>query len=230
MRIVTLPGVYRPRSDTFLLIHALGRAAGSLHGRQVLDLCTGTGALAVTTARAGGDVLAVDVCRRAVLNARLNARLNGVRLRAVEGDLWEPAGRRRYDLIVSNPPYLPGSAAPRGSSRAWDAGPDGRALLDRICAGAARHLRPGGRLLLIQSSLADVARTELALEIAGLHTRVVTQHRGPLGPLAAARRHLHGQDEETLFVVEGMRERPSPATRAPTARGIISGRDVSPQP
>ena len=214
MRIVTLPGVYAPRSDTRLLVSALTEALEP--GQTVLDLCTGTGALAVTAARAGADVLAVDVSRRAILNVRLNARLNGVRVRAVEGDLWAPLGSRRFDLVVSNPPYLPGSATPRGRARAWDAGPDGRSLLDRICAGAAGHLRPGGRLLLMQSSLAGVGLSELALEAAGLRTRVVSQVEGPLGPLAAGRGHLHGQDRETLVVIEGLAPGP----------GVGVGREV----
>lgn len=204
MRLVRLPGVYRPRSDTRLLLRALLQAAGPLAGRSVLDLCTGTGALAVAAARAGADVLAVDVSRRAVLITRLNARLNGVRVRAVRGDLWAPLAGRRFDVIVSNPPYLPAldPAAPRGAARAWDAGPGGRALLDPLCAGAAEHLTPDGRLLLMQSSLADPAATEAMLSACGLHTRVVAAHEGPLGPLAAARRAAHGQDRETLVVIE----------------------------
>lgn len=202
MRLVRLPGVYRPRSDTHLLERALLELP--LEGRAVLDLCTGTGALAVAAARAGADVLAIDLCRRAVLNAGLNARLNGVRVRAARGDLWAPADGRRFDVVVSNPPYLPGSATPRGAARAWDAGGDGRALLDRICAGAAGHLRPGGRLLLMQSSLADIGRSERALAATGLCTRVVASHDGPLGPLAAARHGLHGQSRETLAVVEAL--------------------------
>lgn len=229
-RIVALPGVYRPRSDTRMLAAAM---RSDLTGLQVLDLCTGTGALAVAAARAGGDVLAVDVSRRAVLNAWLNARLNGVRLRAVSGDLWEPARSRRFDLIVSNPPYLPGTRSPRGAARAWDAGRDGRALLDRVAAGAAEHLRPGGRLLLMQSSLADVGASERALAATGLQVRVVAVHEGPLGPLAAARRDLHGQDRETLVVIEASAAGPGvPVGREllhdgrELARGDVGERDV----
>jgi len=209
IRLVTLPGVYRPRADTHLLTRALLAAAPVLRGRAVLDLCTGTGALAVTAAVAGGDVLAVDVSRRAVANVRFNALLNGVRVRAVEGDLWQPVRRRRFDLVVSNPPYLPAPSVPgRGRARAWDAGRDGRALLDPICREAAVHLRPGGRLLLIQSSLADPDASQAALEASGLRPRVLARVPGPLGPLASARRGLHGQDSEELVVIEASAARP----------------------
>jgi release factor glutamine methyltransferase len=225
-RLVRLPGVYAPRSDTDLLLGAVTEAVRP--GLQLLDLCTGTGALAVAAARAGCHVLAVDVSRRAVLNVRINAWLNRVRVRAVAGDLWEPAGDRRFDLIVANPPYLPGSAAPQGEDRAWDAGPDGRALLDRICAGAADHLRPSGRLLLMQSSLADVGLSERGLETTGLRTRVVAQREGPLGPLAAERSDLHGEDRETLVVLEGLAPGPGVGVgdEVGDGRGERPARDV----
>src|SRR5437763_789552 len=75
---------------------------------SVLDLCTGSGALAIAAARRGArEVTAVDVSRRAVLAARLNARLNGVHVRVVHGDLYAPLRRARFDVIVSNPPYVP---------------------------------------------------------------------------------------------------------------------------
>ena len=113
--------------------------AHDLAGRTVLDLCTGTGILGLTAARLGARATAVDLSRRAVLNARLNARLNRLALEVLRGDLFAPVRGRRFDLIVSNPPYIPAPPgdAPRGEARAWDAGPDGREFLDRICDRAA---------------------------------------------------------------------------------------------
>src|SRR5437763_1824745 len=115
---------------------------------SVLDLCTGSGALAIAAARRGArEVTAVDVSRRAVLAARLNARLNGVHVRVVHGDLYAPLRRARFDVIVSNPPYVPAASdgLPRaGVERHRDAGLDGRILLDRTVAGAPEHLRRSG--------------------------------------------------------------------------------------
>ena len=92
-------------------------------GFSVLDLCAGSGAVAVAAALAGaGEVTAVDVSRRSALAVRLNAALNGVRVRALQGDLFEPVAGRRFDLIVSNPPYLPGALPERGAARAWEGG------------------------------------------------------------------------------------------------------------
>src|SRR5918997_5568589 len=106
MRLARVPGVFQPRSDTWLLAAHL--RAQLRPGARVLDLCTGSGAIAVSAALAGaGEVTAIDVSRLAVLSARLNARLNGVRVRALRGDLLAPVTGERFDAIVSNPPYLP---------------------------------------------------------------------------------------------------------------------------
>src|SRR5688572_13439490 len=128
MRLLTVPGVFRPRSDSWMLARRLAHHVRP--GDEVLDPFTGSGVLAVAAARLGGRVTAVDVSRRAVLCARLNARLNGVRIDAVRGDMSEPVAGRRFDLIVANPPYLPSADAspPRGAARAWEGGPDGRRL------------------------------------------------------------------------------------------------------
>jgi release factor glutamine methyltransferase len=187
MRIFTLPGVFKPRSDTWMLADAVRRQSPG-PGARVLDLCTGSGALAIAAAQAGaGEVVAVDVSRRSVLTVGLNARLNGVRVRAIRGDLFGAVGDERFDLIVSNPPYVPGDLPTRGARRAWDAGDDGRVLLDRICAEAPDRLRPGGTILLVHSSVTGEERTLELLRERGLRTAVLERRRGPLGPLLAAR-------------------------------------------
>src|SRR5688572_17749631 len=101
MRIITLPGVFQPRSDSWMLAEALRGWMPA--GARVLDLCTGSGVLALTAAQHGAEaVTAVDVSRRAVLTVRCNAVLNGVRVRAVRGDLFDAVGDERFDLIASN--------------------------------------------------------------------------------------------------------------------------------
>jgi release factor glutamine methyltransferase len=214
MRVVTLPGVFRPISDTWLLAGAL-RELHLDHDTSVLDACTGSGALAVCAARAGaGRVTAIDVSRRSVATARINARLNGVAVRARRSDLFSALGAERYDVIVSNPPYVPHPSdelPARGRRRAWDAGRDGRALLDRLIAEAPGHLHPGGTLLVVHSELCGTEETLDAMARAGLAAAVVARHRGPLGPLMRERSdHLRargvlepGQTDEEVVVVAG---------------------------
>jgi release factor glutamine methyltransferase len=214
MRIVTLPGVFAPISDTWLLARALRQEVVGAQS-SILDVCTGSGALAVCAAQRGARaVTAVDVSRRAVLSARINARLNGVRVRAVRSDLFSALGGARFDVIVSNPPYVPaadGDVPDRGPERAWDAGREGRAILDRLLAEAPAHLRPGGVLLVVHSEVCGFDRTTSAMEAAGLKVDVALRQRGPLGPLMSARvRQLEerrllprGRREEHVMVLRG---------------------------
>ncbi len=182
---VVLPGVYRPISDTALLASLLGEVAPGR--RRGLDLCTGTGVLAVGAALAGTlEVEAVDIDRRAVWNARLNARRARTRVRVHRGDLDAPVRGRRFDLITSNPPYLPAAPGTREVAR-WDAGEDGRRVLDRICDALPGLLAPGGTALIVQSSFADAEATADRLRGCGLDVTLAASHRGPPGPIATGR-------------------------------------------
>jgi release factor glutamine methyltransferase len=214
MRLVTLPGVFSPISDTWLLADVLAKEIGATHG-AVLDVGTGSGALALTAARHGARaVVAVDVSRRALVTTRLNARLNGVRVRTLRSALLEAVGDARFDVIVSNPPYVPApsDALPtRGRARAWDAGRDGRAFIDRLIREAPSHLRPGGVMLMVHSEICGVDATLARMRQAGLEPSVAARHRGPLGPLMRSRlAHLEahallraGARDEDVTVLRG---------------------------
>lgn len=150
------PDVLVPRPETELLVErALAAIAGLAHP-AVLDLGTGSGAIAVAIAaeRPDAAVTATDRSPAALAVARRNAaRLAPANLRFVEGDWFAPLAGRRFDAIVSNPPYVaegdPALASlarePRG---ALVAGPEGLDALAAIVAGAAQHLAPDGRLAL----------------------------------------------------------------------------------
>lgn len=214
-RLWTPPGVYAPQADTFLLARALqAEAVGP--GLDVLDLCTGSGALAVLAARLGARVSAIDVSWRAVLAARLNAVRAGQRIRVRHGDLSVLRRTEGFDLVVTNPPYVPARAdrpPRRGRARAWDAGRDGRYLVDRICDRAPSLLRPHGVLLMVHSGLCGVGATLRRLTAAGLSCSVAERAEVPFGPVLTGRRAwLRGQglitadeDREELVVVRAER-------------------------
>jgi release factor glutamine methyltransferase len=213
--LLRLPGVYAPAEDTRLLLDTVLREPLPPDAR-VCDLGTGSGLLALELAAAGaGEVVAVDIGRRAVLGARINAAVRGLPVRACRSDLLSGVDGL-FDLIVANPPYVPAlTAAPRPHSkaRAWDAGRDGRSILDRICSDAPAHLKPGGSLWIVHSGVCRPERTVDALTACGLTAEVGAKAEIPFGPVMRARRAWMcaqgllgpGENTETLVVIRGRR-------------------------
>jgi len=208
------PGVYPPQHDTWLLVEALA-AAAIRPGANVLDIGCGTGALSIAAASTRpSTITAVDVSRRAVCAARVNTLLRGIRARIHCGDAFERVAGRTFDLILANPPYVPGIAdPPQGRDRAWDAGVDGREFLNRLCANVPLLLTPGGTLLMVHSALSDVDKTLHQLRGGGLKAAVVARMEAPFGPVMRARKERlrelgfiePGQRFEELVVIRGDR-------------------------
>jgi release factor glutamine methyltransferase len=206
------PGVYRAESDTDMLIDVIRRGWFAA-GRDVLDVGTGSGVLALAAARAGArSVTAVDLSLRSVAATWLNCRVRGAAVTVRRGDLFAPVAGLRFGLVVANPPYVPARTArlPRHrKARCWDAGRDGRALLDRICAGVADVLAPDGDVLLVHSAVCGTELTLDALDRVGLVPQVLAKATVPFGPVMRARAALlesrgliaAGQREDELVVV-----------------------------
>jgi release factor glutamine methyltransferase len=149
------PAVLIPRPDTEILVEAaLARLTG-LTDPVIADLGTGSGAIAVSILAnlPGGSGVAVDVSPEALAVARENADRLGVagRLEFCRGDMLEPLNNKKFDAILSNPPYIPDSdiavlsAEVRQEPRlALAGGSDGLTFYRRLVAQAANYLKPGG--------------------------------------------------------------------------------------
>ncbi|MEU3245603.1 MULTISPECIES: HemK2/MTQ2 family protein methyltransferase [unclassified Streptomyces] len=209
--LLALPGVYRPQADTELLAHALA-AERVRPAAEILEIGTGTGALALSAAGRGARVTAVDISWRAVTTARLNALQRRLPLRVLHGDFTACTNGRRYDIVLANPPYVPAPnrwPPSRGAARAWDAGPDGRHVIDRICASAPALLRPGGILLMVHSAMCDADNTLERLSHARLAGQVTARARVPWGPVLRGRRAWLqnqgfadvGENQEELVII-----------------------------
>lgn len=146
-----------------LMLNGLFAGDGSLVGDPqgvgaVLDLCTGSGCLAILAARAfpNADIDATDLSADALEVARINVDEHDLvnRINLLRGDLFDPVEGQTYDLIISNPPYVAEAEveafAPEYAQEpvmAHLGGEDGLDLVRRILGEAAQHLNPGGGLL-----------------------------------------------------------------------------------
>jgi release factor glutamine methyltransferase len=154
------PAVLVPRPDTEWIVTECLQLAKDMPAPAILDVGTGSGCIAVAVAarHKTAVVTAIDISGEALAVARRNAEKHHVadRVRFLEGDLFGPlAADEKFDLILSNPPYIPtadlAGLAPEVSEHeprlALDGGADGFVVLDRLIAGAPAHLKAGGHLL-----------------------------------------------------------------------------------
>jgi release factor glutamine methyltransferase len=167
-----------PRPDTETLVEnvlQLVRHQSGMESPRILDLCTGSGCIAISLAHRlkAARVIATDLSDAAVAVARRNVErleLTG-RVTIEQGDLFEALGKvvdpQPFDLIVANPPYIPSGQIPSLDRNvreyepivALDGGMDGLNIHRRILAGMSERLRPGGHFFLeIAFDQGEIAR------------------------------------------------------------------------
>lgn len=146
-----------PRPETETLCELALEALRGIDTPSVADVCTGSGAVAVTlqTLCPAARVTATDVSADALAVARDNALRNGAQIRFLQGDLLEPLRGERFHVLTCNPPYVDSAACEalqpevRFEPRlALDGGPDGLAFYRRLAEGAPDVLLGGGMMLL----------------------------------------------------------------------------------
>jgi release factor glutamine methyltransferase len=209
--IVATDGVYPPSEDSDLLLSAI-----EIHPDEtVLDMGTGSGFLAIESARGGGIVTAVDIAEEAIVCARKNAELNGVDpdvIRFLRSDLFaypQLSGDipERFDVILFNAPYLPTEewSEDNEGDRTWNGGGDGSETIRRFLEQLPEHI--GKRCYLLFSSLSGKGQTTMAELM-----------RGRLLFHEVARKKLFF---ETLFVYEIFPTTPPPLLSDPPAHHQI---------
>lgn len=168
-----------PEQDTEVLVETaleeLKRRGPGEAPLRILDLCTGSGCILLSLLHelrnAGG--LGTDLSGEALEAARENAVRLGLQERAAfrQGDLWEPVGDERFDLIVSNPPYVPTDVIPTLEPEvrcgepyaALDGGEDGLVFYRRILKEAAGHLKPSG-IIIVESGFDEAAQISALMQ------------------------------------------------------------------
>jgi release factor glutamine methyltransferase len=164
------PGVFIPRPETESLLEWAGRQPLPPNP-LIVDLCTGTGALAVSLARCwpAATVLAVDDSASALSYARKNVA--GTQVELIQADVTTtdllPGLDGRVDLLVANPPYIPDGAvldpevAEHDPHHALFGGPDGMTVVKAVVDLAGRWLRPGGRVAVEHDDTTSAQTVEL---------------------------------------------------------------------
>jgi release factor glutamine methyltransferase len=172
--------VYAPAEDTFLFAENFAVDANE----SVLDIGTGCGILGILASKKARDVLVVDVNPYAVSCAKENAVSNNVRgnMAFVQGDLFTWLSEKTtFDVILFNAPYLPVDEDEADSwlGRAWAGGATGRHVIDHFIVTAPSHLKRAGRVLLMQSTLANVDETLLMFAECHLTARIIAERELP---------------------------------------------------
>jgi release factor glutamine methyltransferase len=215
--VLATEGVYAPQQDSHLLIDVMEKA-GLVSGRRVVDLCTGSGVVAIGAAEQGAStVTALDICPRAVRCARANTLAAGVAVDVHLGSWARAVEFGPFDVVVCNPPYVPHSPygdvenipAHVGPEWAWNAGQDGRLVLDPLCQSAPQLLDDGGTMLVVQSEFSGIERSLEDLRDVGMEAKVVAEQWIPFGPVLSARakwlerisRLEPGRRDEKLVVI-----------------------------
>jgi release factor glutamine methyltransferase len=172
--------VYEPAEDSFLFAENLEITRGA----EVLDVGTGCGILGIVAAVKGADVIAVDLNPHAIQSAKKNASLNNVRnkITFLQASLLTAFNENAlFDLVLFNAPYLPSAESEADSwiGLSWAGGANGRQVIDRFIAEAPSHLKINGRILLMQSTLANPEETIQKFKQQHLKARIKAERKLP---------------------------------------------------
>lgn len=148
-----------PRPDTEVLVEEVIQIAKQMQAKKILDLGTGSGAIAISLSQyiPNSQITATDISTKALEVAKKNAKANGVENQIVflSSDLWENIPKEKYDIIVSNPPYIKKEiiktleeAVQQEPLMALDGGWDGLDFYRKIVCHADEYLKYGGYLCL----------------------------------------------------------------------------------
>ena len=148
-----------PRQDTEILVEEVIEIAKNFENLEILDLCTGSGAIAVSLAKyvSSAKITAVDISKEALEIARKNAKFNGVyqNIEFLESDMFKKLKNRKFDIIVSNPPYIASDiikTLPKDVQRepriALDGGKNGLDFYNQIAEEGYKYLNRGGYICL----------------------------------------------------------------------------------
>lgn len=167
------PNTFWPYDDSKVLVSNCAIKPGE----SVLDLCTGSGVIAISSCYKGASrVLAVDLNADAVKSAKFNAHHHGFStvMEVRQSDLFSAVGEERFDCITINPPFRNKSAPDMVARSQWD---EGFSLHIRFFREVRRYLKPDGRIYFVQADFGDPGRVYELASSAGMTCEKLAQAR-----------------------------------------------------
>jgi release factor glutamine methyltransferase len=173
MKIKVKNSVYEPMEDSRLIQKEVRKLA---EDKIVLDIGTGTGVQAISAVLAGAkEVWACDINPVAVECARENAELNHVEINIIESNLFDNIPKKKFDLIIFNPPYLPSDG--RHDDIRWSGGYEGIEVILEFFDQVKPFLSENGKILFIFSSHANPDKLDKIIKRYGFDLDVVAEQR-----------------------------------------------------
>ncbi|MDR3222699.1 MAG: methyltransferase [Methanobrevibacter sp.] len=176
-KIETNTKVYEPSDDSYLLSENLIIEKGD----EVLDIGTGSGIIAISASTLAKSVIATDINYDALKLAEKNIKINKIEnISLCFGNLFQPVKNKKFDLILFNPPYLPTDKTDileDNLNYAFDGGIDGMKTINPFLNQVKNHLKYGGRVQMIQSSLSKIQETINKLEKIGFVVEITASER-----------------------------------------------------
>lgn len=188
-----------PQPDTEILVEEAIKIVNQMQNAQVLDLCTGSGAIAVSISHycKNAQITATDISQKALEVANKNAKSNNVNIQFIQSDLFDKLTEKSFDIIVSNPPYIETETINTLDKEvqaephlALDGGKDGLQFYKKILEKAHKYLKSNGYLML------EIGYNQGSAVINLEHANLKLITKKPIKDLA-------GNDRVVIFQKEG---------------------------
>jgi release factor glutamine methyltransferase len=173
-KFTVFPDVYPPSGDSYLLLDSVHVKSDD----DFLEVGCGAGLVTMKGARIARTAVGVDVSLDAVRNTRENLRRNGLdqKCSVLQSDLLTSFSlSTKFSIVVFNPPYLPQDDMTTGLDQALIGGPTGAEVTQRFIPQVASHLKEGGRVYVVVSTLADSKAIWETMEECGLVVEMVSE-------------------------------------------------------
>lgn len=180
VEIMVSPGVFSPATDTKLLAAYIQTGPTE----RTLDLTTGSGVFSVIAGLQGVTGIAVDVNPKAVENAEENFERTGVRMQAIQSDLFANIPDERFDQMFANGPFFEGDITDPLDYACYGA----RRFVDNLFSGVRTRLKPSGKLLIVMSEWSDLKHFDETARYNGLGARAIATRSSDDGERTY---HLH---------------------------------------